>query len=262
VARRVIAEAQHIPVLQSQLRHSPWADPRFRRLPGVQPLDPADWLLVDDAHAGQMAARDTLIARSPDKVHALAPAAAAAARELLADTLARLPALPGYRMSGGQVIRPDGVAVTPDGDAPLLSLGRLVQQDFCILQGQGAEHVLTGAILCFPASWRLAEKFGQPLGTIHAPVREYDSGLATRVQRLFDAVRPGAPLWRANVLAYADPALHHPQAKGDGPAVYVRSERQAIARLPETGAVIFSIHTSIVPRAALTPEQAAALGAP
>jgi hypothetical protein len=80
------------------------------------------------------------------------------------------------------------------------------------------------------------------------------------VQRLFDAVRPGAPLWRANVLAYADPALHHPHPKRPGPAAYVRSERQAIARLPETGAVVFSIHTSLVARAALTPDQVAALG--
>lgn len=143
------------PVLQSRLRHSPWADPRHRRLPGVQPLDLADFLLVDDAHAGQMAARDRLIAQHPEAVHALAPQAVPAARELLAMVLAGLPALPGYAVAPGAVTRPDGVTIRPDPDAPLLSLGRLVQQDFCILQKGGAEHVLTGAILCFPASWRL-----------------------------------------------------------------------------------------------------------
>jgi hypothetical protein len=70
-------------VLQSRLRHSPWADPRYRRLPGVQPLDPADFLLVDDAFAGQMGVRDGLIAHHPEAVHALAPQAVPAARELL-----------------------------------------------------------------------------------------------------------------------------------------------------------------------------------
>ena len=252
-------EPDAAPVLQARLVQSPWTDPRYRRLPGVQPLDPTDFLLVDDAHAGQMAARDRLIAETPGSVHALSPQAEPAARELLGLVLEGLPALPGYACAPGTVTRPDGATIRPDPARPLLSLGRLVQQDFCILQKDGAEHVLTGAILCFPASWRLAEKFLRPLGAIHGPVPQYDPGLAARVQRMFDAVRPGAPLWRANVLAYADPALFHPHPKRRGPAAYVRSERQAIARLPETGAVVFSIHTSLVSSAALTPEQAAAL---
>lgn len=249
------------PVLQTRLRHTPWTDPRFRRLPGVQPLDPADWLLRDDAFAGQMALRDRLIATRPEAVHALSPEALAPACELLDDTLDRLRALPGYRVEKALVTRPDGVVVRPDRRAPLLSLGRLVQQDFCILiRPAGAlEHILAGAILCFPASWRLAEKFGRPIAAIHDPVPEYDGTMAMRVQRLLDAVRPDAPLWRANVLGYADPSLHHPQPKAAGQGGFVRSERQALMRLPKSGAVVFSIHTSVVRRSVLTPAQAGAL---
>ena len=36
-------------ILQASLPFSPWAEPNARRLPGVQPLDPAEWLHVDDA---------------------------------------------------------------------------------------------------------------------------------------------------------------------------------------------------------------------
>jgi hypothetical protein len=40
---------------------------------------------------------------------------------------------------------------------------------------------------------------------------------------------------------------------------FVRSERQCLIRLPESRAVLFSIHTYVVARENLTPEQAAAL---
>lgn len=256
-----------MPILQARLPYAPWVDPRQRRLPGTRPLDPAEWLLVDDAHAAQMAERDRLVAEAPEAVHALMPEALPAAQELLARVLADLSHLPGYTVAPEAVHRPDGVRVALDPARPLLTLARLVQEDFCLLQPRGPEHLLTGAILCFPASWTLAEKIGRPLTAIHAPVREYDAGLAARVQRLFDAIRPPQPLWRVNVLAYADPTLFAPRAEADprpapaGRGAYVRSERQCLLRLPETGAVVFSIHTAVVRRDALTPDEAAAFAA-
>lgn len=255
------------PVLQGSLPFSPWAVPNARRLPGIQPLDPAEWLHVDDAFAAQMAERDRLIATVPDEVHALSASAHAAAREVLQRVLAQLRADSRYDVAADAVTRPDGVRVALDPTAPLLTVGRLIQEDICLLQGDGqGRHVLTAAILCFPASWRLSEKMGRALIGIHRPVPEYDADLASRVQRLFDAIRPDRPLWRSNVLAYADPALHQPRSEGDPrrpeatDAPFVRSERQCLLRLPQSRAVVFSIHTYVVRRADLTPAQAAALG--
>ncbi|MBK5925800.1 heme-dependent oxidative N-demethylase family protein [Rhodobaculum claviforme] len=254
-------------VLQSHLWFAPWAAPRARRLPGIQPLDPADWLHVDDAFAGQMALRDRLIAEAPEAVHALLPSARPAAAELYARVLDILRTAPGYRVAAGAVTRPDGVVVALEPDLPLLTLGRLVQADLCLMEAQGAQHVLTGAILCFPAGWSLDEKIGHPLTRIHTPVPEYDAGLAARVQRLFDGIHVDRPMWRANVLAYADADLFTPAREGAprprpvGPAPYVRSERQCLVRLPRTRAVVFSIHTAMVRRAALTPAQAEAFEA-
>lgn len=249
------------PVTQAKLGFAPWLDPRLRRLPGVQPLAPADWVLVDDAYAGQMAQRDGLIATVPEQVHALLPEARAAATELLEAVLAELSGRPGFVRAGGTLRRPDGVVVSLDPAAPLLTLGRLVQADWCLLQPRGGVHVLTGAVLCFPSGWRLSDKIGRALPAIHAPVPAYDAQIAARVQRLFDGVRPGAPLWRANLLAHADPTLHQPLPEGasrppvPAPAPFLRSERQAIARLPVSGAAVFSIHTAVVARANLTAEQ-------
>ena len=232
-------------ILQQSLPYDPLES---RRLPGVSPLDMADWLIADDAFSGQMAQRDALITTQPETVLALDPGAQAAAEELLKLVLALT-----YPNSGAEVTRPDGVTIAIDRTDPLHTLGRLVQEDFCLLQKQGDEHVLTGAVLCFPASWSLDEKFLRPLVRIHAPVSSYDGDMARRVQRLFDGVREGRPLWRCNAIWYDDAELHQPRREGTrrrspSPerATYLRSERQCILRLPKSGAVVFSIHTYVV----------------
>lgn len=215
-------------------------------LPGVSPCAPQDWLRVDEAYAAQMAYRAKLIAERPDAVLWCDPKAQAAAREVLSEALLLLPGL-GFEGGESHVNTPDGRSVALDWSAPLRTLGHLVQEDICILQKRGDEHVLTGAVLCFPANWRLAEKVGRPLVGIHDTVDEYDENIARRVQRLFDGVRVGRPLWRFNRLAYAEPDLHQPRRIADDrPRDFQRSERQCILRLPKSDAVIFTIHTWVV----------------
>ena len=248
------------PILQSRLPFAAWMDPRLSRLPGILPVDGEDWLRVDDAYAAQMAERDRLIAARPTIVHGLLDSARPAAQELYAKVLERLSRTAGFVFGRDHVQRPDGVTVPLDPAQPLLTLGRLVQEDLCLMEKIGDEHVLTGAILCFPASWWLGEKLGRPLLGIHIPVDVYNADIARRVQRLFDAIRPEQPLWRANALVYRDPTLHQPRREND-PRIdrrdgsFVRSERQCLLRLPETGAVLFSIHTYVVDIATLTPAE-------
>ena len=244
-------------VFQTRLPVAPWADPAMRRLPGIQPLDPADWLEIDEAYAGQIALRDRLIADREAEVHALLPGAEAAATELYHRVLADLPGL-GFTLAGDRATRPDGVLVALDPARPLVTLGRLCQEDFCLMQpGPESEHVLTGAILCFPGGWVLAEKIGRPLMRIHRPVRPYTEDIGRRVQRLFDAIRPDRPLWRANAHHSRAP-LFNPVSEavqktpGAASMPYVRAERQCLLRLTETGAVVFSIHTYRVRKTDLT----------
>lgn len=238
----------HDPILQRRLPETTGLD----RLPGTAPVGPADWILRDEAFAGQMALRDRLITERPGDVLRLAAPARDAADELLDEVLGTVIGRDGYSLGEARVTRPDGVTVTIDRAAPLATAGRLVQEDLCLLtRGESGEHLLTGAVLCFPASWSLEDKFNRPLTRIHDPVKEYDGAVARRVQRLFDAIRPAIPLVRFNLLRYADPALHQPLAEGahrerPGRGGYLRSERQCLLRLPNTGAVVFSIHTYVV----------------
>ncbi|MEX0308791.1 MAG: DUF3445 domain-containing protein [Tateyamaria sp.] len=226
-----------------------------RALPGIQP-ERGPWLRVDDAYGAQMAHRETLLATRGDDVLYLDPSARPAAEELLETVLAALPDL-GFDVGDAHVLCPDGRTVQIDRSAPLNTLGHICQNDFVLMEKRDDVHVLTGAVLCFPASWRLAEKAGRPLIDIHVPVPEYTTDIARRVQRLFDGIQVGRPIWRFNQLWYQDPELFQPRSQAeprrvgaglaDGP--YFRSERQTLLRLPQTRAVVFLIHTYVLARA-------------
>ncbi|AZV79072.1 DUF3445 domain-containing protein [Parasedimentitalea marina] len=235
------------PILQKQIPYNPLMQ---KALPGIQPLAMQDWLRPDDVFAAQTAARAQLLDTRREDVLMLDVAAMPAAQELLRMVLAQL-----YAPDSQQVQPGDGPPVTINWEDPLGTLGRIAQQDFCILEKRGDEHVMTGAVLCFPASWQLAEKFMAPLTGIHTPIASYDASIAARVQRLFDGVQPGRPLWRFNSLWYRDAELHQPRRRYkerddafNATAGYMRSEKQMIIRLPETRAVVFCIHTYVLAR--------------
>ena len=215
-------------------------------LPGVAPCAPDDWLRVDEVYGTQMAYRSRLLAeRGAEVLHS---DAGDAEQEVLDEVLALLPTL-GFEVGAESVLCPDGRRVALDRGAPLFTLGHLVQQDICVLQKRGDQHVLTGAVLCFPANWRLADKVGRPLTAIHTPVDEYTDDIARRVQRLFDGIKAGRPLWRFNRLHYATGELHQPGGRVKaGTMPYLRAERQCLIRLPQTQAVVFAIHTFFVLR--------------
>ncbi len=262
------------PVCQSRLPLSPWALPPGRSLPGVQPLKSGRWIFRDDALAGQMALRDQLVQTRRNDVLSALPQADAAIDELVGVVLKELRQVPGYSPvedKTGRITairRPDGVEVPLNFDAPLTLLARLVQEDFLILEpGAGAEHMLVAGVLCFPASWTLAEKMGKPLSAIHGPVKPYDRDMAGRVQRILDNMFAGAPLWRANWMRYNTPDLHHPRTEDaprqfdDAAPWWMRVEFQTFYKLPRTGALVFGIHTFMVAQEDLSPDQVKTLTA-
>ena len=239
-------------ICQSGLPILPWLDQRTNRLPGVNPLDWQDWLIRDDAFARQMAYRDHLLLNQRDAVFSCLPEAGDAATELLDKIVTHVLLDDGYQRNGNRIERPDGVVVDLDVDHPLVSAGRLTQEDHCILMEQEDGHILKGAVLCFPASWMLSEKVNRNMLGIHIPVQAYSDDLNIRVLRMFDRIQPDRPLWRANNLIYSDPDLHQPRRASnrrkltDGEK-WVRVERQSLIRLPETQALCFGIHTYVVP---------------
>lgn len=217
-------------------------------LPGTRPMAAGDWLRTDERFAEQMALRDHLIAHNRSAVIGALPGAQAAVEELF-DTVCDV-----LSVSGDRYERPDGVTVPIERDDPLATLGRLCQEDLVVMTRGEDEHILAAAVLCFPSRWTLAQKLGRPLTRIHRPVAQYDDQIARRVQRLFDGVQVERPIVRWNYLPYSTSALFNPGPEPEKPyepetreetTPFIRMERQVVKRLPETRAVIFSIHTYI-----------------
>ena len=188
-------------------------------------------------------------------------------------------ALPGSERAAAAVLRAVRAGRGPAGDEPgglhpLDAAGRLVAEDLCLLlpagdagagAGAGPGWVLAAGSVCFPSHWRLRDKLGLPLAAVHAPVPHYADELASKVDRFLDRLAPGRPVWRRNWTVHASPALFAPEAPSPpsppvtvadaGDRLWLRSERQALARLPvgaDAGdAIVFAIRTDQVPLARL-----------
>lgn len=251
-------------ILQSHLPLKPWAQAHTKRLPGTQAIGADDWLLRDDAFAAQMALADELLTQKRPQVFGATPQAQDACEELLRKILDWITRQPGYGRAGDTVTRADGITVPLGDDHPLITARRLVQEDLLVHMPQGDEHALVAGVLAFPASWSLHEKLGHPLTRIHRPVSQYTPDIAARVQRLFNGLRVDKPIMRANYLAYEQPDLFHPATEGarrdrGRPPRYCRVERQCLIRLPETDAIVFTVHSFVVPLDSLTEDDRAAV---
>jgi hypothetical protein len=141
---------------------------------------------------------------------------------------------------------------------PIDAAARLVQEDLCLMLNDGDSWVLGAASVCFPSRWDLAGKLGQDLAGIHRPVPGYAETLGQPTESFFDRLRPERPVWRLNWTLIDDPALHQPDpaartpapptdrtVSGEGPALWLRVERQTLRRLERTAAVIFTIRTYV-----------------
>lgn len=234
----------------------PFLEPPYRMTMGLLPLDPAEWILVDAAFAAELKEKQALLAARHGEVFAALPEADAGAREVLsrfADHLPRrFPDL--YTRDGRTLRRADGAVFDLDGPLhPLDLAGRLVQEDFCLMQAAGDSWNLVAASLCFPTRWKLADKIGRPLAAIHAPVPGFAPTLGAPVERFFNRLAPGKAVWRANWGLIDDPALFQPAGhfrgavnetitpENAGDTVWLRVERQTLMRLPESGDILFTI---------------------
>ncbi len=230
---------------------------------GLRPLDPARWFEPDEHLARDLAEKDALMAGRRDTVFREEAGSRPAQEEALAMIAAHLPdRFPDLWRREGETISVGGRAVALDSDAPLAVSGRLVQEDLCLLERDDAGWRLAAASLCFPSTWSLADKIGRPMCAIHADVPGFPGRMGDLVQRIFDNLKVELPVERLNWSIYGDARLHHPEAKSDVAERFpahlpildratIRVERQTLRRLPDTGAILFTIRVFVDPLAAL-----------
>ncbi len=244
----------------------PFSAGPFRMAMGLVASAPDELVEIDERYPSEHAERRDLLATRRAEVFAALPGSEAARADvlaLLADLLPRRYPVWFAAEAGALRNHLTGEVWNLSDPAldPLELAGRLVQEDFLIIDTSGDAPVLTAAILCAPSRWRLHEKIGRPLGAVHGAVPLYADRLAAPVDRFMAALRPGKMAERLNWSVVDDGALfqtggkhrteHDPSVTPEnaGERLFLRVERQTMMRLPASAAVLFAVHVHSYPLA-------------
>lgn len=242
---------------------------------GLKPLDPADWIEIDDHLPAYLAEKRRLYAEIPERVFVEEDGTRDAQQEVLDLLGAYLPRrFPGtYRRTdaGIEIVGATKQPALPSGisSAPLVEASLLVQEDLILMRRDDSGWRLAAGSLCFPSSWSLNEKFGKPLQQIHAPVPGFGPGTrpAELINRMFDGLQ-GQAVERYNWSIQSGDALYHPLSNveridratnrptrfpdGDVKAhAFIRVERQTLRKLPSSRDILFTIRIHLDPLAVL-----------
>ncbi|BFM10470.1 DUF3445 domain-containing protein [Simiduia litorea] len=232
---------------------------------GLHKLDVADWLIEDHLISEQVALKRALYDADAKRVYQALPESVPAQREMAQELslylVNKYPNLYRPSKSGLYCTFNDTELDCLEDENTLLRASWAVQEDLCLLESpNGEEYFLTATSLCAPSYWRLLEKIGKNLDVIHAPIPGYQDALGANVNRFFQKLKIGAPVWRGNWSVVTNARLYQP---GDSEAIavtepeniarccYLRGERQTLRRLPESNAIAFTIRVSIEPIAVI-----------
>ena len=231
---------------QIGLRHAPWEESQDFQI-GLKPIAVDDWL--EGGEADPAARKDPLFADARGLVWAETSGSRAAQAEALA-------------MVEGAL----GTRVEPGDLPPLWAASRAVPDDLCLMQKIEGDWRLTALSLSAGGFFTAQEAVGKSLGELHGPVTGFAERFATRVQRIFEGLRPELVLERRNWTLLNGDDLHTPDAEpirarigeiapGEaGQVLHTRVERQTLRRLPGSGAALFTIRVWLAPLTQLAAE--------
>jgi hypothetical protein len=225
--------------------HTPYAGPTRPFTIGLSALDPKRWIEPDAKRDHYLAEKRQLAAARLDAVFRATEDSLPAQKECLATLTAHLEAHHPQHL--------DKALTTDDMLLPLLRAGLLVQDDLVIMIKRDAGWSIAAAHLSFPSSWLLAEKFDRPMEEVHAHVPGFQGGTrnAVMINRIFDNLLPDQPAERFNWSINWQEKLFHPETGRNDAAepdeAVVRVERQTLTKLPQTGAIVFTIRIYLDP---------------
>ncbi|MEM7695791.1 MAG: DUF3445 domain-containing protein [Pseudomonadota bacterium] len=222
---------------------SPYAGRHRSFTIAMAPLDPSEWLHVDENRDAEIAEKREIFATDPEGFRA-EPGTEAAQAEVAA-------------MVGEHLAARGVPAEPPHGVPPLMAAALCVQDDLVIMRRRNEAWHLVAAALCFPSAWSLDEKFARPMDAIHEHVPHWDK-MGGRVHRIFDSLRPEQLVWRLNWAVQLGGGLRDSKPKQgprpwDAPDAtdFIRVERQTLRKLPQSGDILFTIRVFMDPFAVL-----------
>lgn len=231
------------------LPHRPWEEGADFSI-GLKPIAETAWLEGGEAEPWRR--KDALYDAARDLVWAEAP---------------------GSREGQAEVLELVERAIGPDREArpglpPLYAAARRVADDLCLMQKIDGQWRLTALSLSAGSFFKAGEVVGRSLAELHGPVNGFQGRFLTRVQRIFEGLRPDLILERRNWTVLNSAELHTPDSGpirariGEieraeaGRALSLRVERQTLRRLPRTGGALFTIRVWVGPLASVTEDPA------
>ena len=158
----------------------------------------------------------------------------------------------------------DWMSITPEQQAFITALGapqergprlgEIWEPDFLLLRANEAgQFQLVGGCVCFPSSWSLAEKIGQPMEFVHGPVPGLNAQLGRSIDAFLAKLTPSTAWLRHNWGLSRSPELNQhpsrPLPRLDDSVtlaeVWMRVEQQALVALPARGGVLFGIRIAM-----------------
>lgn len=225
------------------LSDPPWGGPPGFGI-GLRRIDPADWL--EGGEARPWVRKDRLMKTTPARVWGETPGSQAGQSEAAGLVRRALDLRPG------PIVRP-----------PLLEAARRVPDDLVLMERRDGDWSVSALSLCAGSFFTADQALGRSLAALHGPVPGFADDLLMRVRRIFDNLPAGQVVERRNWTVTALPDLHAPNAAlarsragrqrpgGSGRGLFLRSERQTLRRLPETGGLLFTIRIHLRPLRAL-----------
>jgi hypothetical protein len=201
---------------------------------GLAPIAPQAWLMPDD-QAHWVAPKNELMDAESDAVFASITGS-----------------MPGQLEAAQLVASACGQNFDP-GEPPLFAASRLVSDDLVLMEMRDGAWTNTALCLCSPTFFSAHDAIGKSLFGLHRPVPGGDPGLGGRISRVFSLLRDELVLERHNWTVQWGDARYTPDGSPlraaavaaarevAKEALHVRVERQTIRRLPQTGAVLFTI---------------------
>ncbi len=227
---------------------------------GLRPLDLSNWIEVDDQLAYYLQQKQQLLSSIPNKVFVEEDGSQNAQQEVLSLLVDHLSThcQQSHTISPGTITINNNdlsVNLNNQNQPALLTAASLVQEDLVIMRNSPKGWRLIAASVCFPSSWKLLEKFGKPLDSIHQPVPDFGSGTrnASLIDRVFNHLPVEQPAERFNWSIYGDDNLYHATENNENSDdYYLRVERQTLRKLPQSGDILFTIRIHLDPLQSLS----------
>lgn len=221
------------------LRHAPYEDSADFTI-GLKPIEEPAWL--EGGEAEPAARKDPLFAAHREIVWGETPASLAGQDEVLRRVEAAL-----------------GPAPRDLALPALYAAARRTPDDLVLMEKRDGAWRVSALSLSAPTFFTASDVLGRSLAEIHGPVHGFAERFLTRVERIFEGLRPGVILERRNWSLVNSSEPFTPDAAPiraripsidparAGSELHVRIERQTLRRLPQTGGALFTIRVWLHP---------------